>query len=532
MATLASYKIDLEMSTAKFRRQVGQVRKSINSIGDSASAAGRLIGNIIPGVGIAGFTVATKQALDYADSVQKLSIRLGASTEGLTRLGFAAEQTGVSQETLNMALQRQTRRISEAANGTGEAVKALEELNLSAESLNQLAPDEQFRLLADAIKDVENPADRVRLAMKLFDSEGVALVQTMEGGSAALDAFGAEADRLGITLSRSAVDQAAAANDALNRLNRASGALTQTLAIQLGPTIENVANFMTSALGPTIDFIGRAFDGLRFTILKVVNASLKSLQFLVEQLAKLPDALGGDMFQGAADSLQLLTESLDFTAGRFLEGATGVAKFNSTIAEIPARVEAATSALSASGEGGISSELQQMSDALQEIEVTAKRIQVAPLTAGEGGGAGDASMLDRLFGPDSLQSLIGDFKNIEDRFKQMLANMLAEALSAQISQAILGGGGSGGGLGAFFGSLFGARATGGPVTANRPYLVGEQGPEIFVPPSNGRVMASGSTGAVSINMTVLANDADSFIRSSSQVEAATARALRRAGRNA
>ena len=76
------------------------------------------------------------------------------------------------------------------------------------------------------------------------------------------------------------------------------------------------------------------------------------------------------------------------------------------------------------------------------------------------------------------------------------------ALSAmnEIAQASLrgllhstGGGGLGAGLinglSSLVGSLLGSpgRATGGPVSAGRPYLVGERGPEVFVPSSGGRI---------------------------------------------
>jgi len=36
----------------------------------------------------------------------------------------------------------------------------------------------------------------------------------------------------------------------------------------------------------------------------------------------------------------------------------------------------------------------------------------------------------------------------------------------------------------------GARAHGGPVAAGRPYLVGEKGPEVFVPEIAGRILSS------------------------------------------
>jgi phage-related minor tail protein len=77
---------------------------------------------------------------------------------------------------------------------------------------------------------------------------------------------------------------------------------------------------------------------------------------------------------------------------------------------------------------------------------------------------------------------------------------VAMAAMAQIAQATLrglfgsignGGLGSGviGGLSSLISGLLGVpgRATGGPVSAGRPYLVGERGPELFVPSSSGRV---------------------------------------------
>jgi hypothetical protein len=42
------------------------------------------------------------------------------------------------------------------------------------------------------------------------------------------------------------------------------------------------------------------------------------------------------------------------------------------------------------------------------------------------------------------------------------------------------------------------RAMGGPVSANNPYLVGERGPELFVPNSGGKILPNGSTGGISI----------------------------------
>ena len=45
-----------------------------------------------------------------------------------------------------------------------------------------------------------------------------------------------------------------------------------------------------------------------------------------------------------------------------------------------------------------------------------------------------------------------------------------------------------------FGGMFEGIADGGPVTKGSPYIVGERGPELFVPKNSGRIIPNGSAG--------------------------------------
>jgi phage-related minor tail protein len=77
----------------------------------------------------------------------------------------------------------------------------------------------------------------------------------------------------------------------------------------------------------------------------------------------------------------------------------------------------------------------------------------------------------------------------------------------------------------------GARASGGPVTGGVPYLVGEQGPELFVPPSSGSIAPNSALGGTQVTLNVQTNDAQSFLKSESQIAAMLNRALARGQRN-
>ncbi|NUR45286.1 MAG: tail tape measure protein [Sphingomonas sp.] len=83
-----------------------------------------------------------------------------------------------------------------------------------------------------------------------------------------------------------------------------------------------------------------------------------------------------------------------------------------------------------------------------------------------------------------------------DDLKSVALRAMADIAQASLRSLFNGGGGGNGtganlinGIGGLVSGLFGSpgRATGGPVSAGRPYVVGERGPELFVPSSGGRI---------------------------------------------
>ena len=180
-----------------------------------------------------------KEASTRVDALAKASRKLGMTTEALNGLRFAAKQTGVNANTMDMALQRMTRRLAEAAHGSGEAKGAIEQLGLDAKELAQMSPDQAFLKITDAMKGVTHPAEKLRLAFKLFDSEGVALVNTMAAGSGAIQNMMDKGNALnGITGENAAKFEAF--NDATNELKLAIEGLWQEVGLMLLPLLVDV----------------------------------------------------------------------------------------------------------------------------------------------------------------------------------------------------------------------------------------------------------------------------------------------------
>jgi phage-related minor tail protein len=97
-------------------------------------------------------------------------------------------------------------------------------------------------------------------------------------------------------------------------------------------------------------------------------------------------------------------------------------------------------------------------------------------------------------------------------FKDLANNLIAEFARIQARKLLTGlfGGGSGGGISDFFAAISG-KAIGGPVSANTPYMVGERGPELFLPRSAGTIVPNNQlSGSTNVTYNINAVDASSF----------------------
>lgn len=266
MATVATLTFDLVAQSASLRSELGKANRHTKKWADQTRKMVNTSAKAFAGMavaGAAGLAAIYTQAASSADQLAKFSDKVGETPEKILALQHAAAETGVSVETTNMALQRMTRRTSEAARGTGEAVNAIKELGLDARDLAEQSPADQFSMIADAMKGVSSQGDRVRLSMKLFDSEGVALVNTLALGSKGLDDAKKEMQALGLELTRVDLSMIESANDEFDLVKKTIDGVTKQLAVQLAPIVEAVSNeFLNTAreAGGAGEIAGKAFS--------------------------------------------------------------------------------------------------------------------------------------------------------------------------------------------------------------------------------------------------------------------------------
>lgn len=235
----------------KFAKSIGPSITRLAKFSAAAVAAGTAIG-----------TVMVKQSMSSVDALGKMSDQIGIGTEKLIALRLAASETaGVADGQMDTALRRMTRRIEEAAQGTGAAASALRNMGLDAQQLSKLTPDEQFLRLADAMQKTQSQSQKLQNTMAIFDTEGMPLVNTLSKGAEALREFEHRAEQMGRSLSRIDAAEVEAANIELSRVSQSVRGVADQLAVRLAPFVGEAAKqfvALSQDAGAALDRIGSA----------------------------------------------------------------------------------------------------------------------------------------------------------------------------------------------------------------------------------------------------------------------------------
>ena len=312
--------VNLIARTKGFTSGMKKATKRLKKFGAGIAGIGKRVakfGAALVAVSVGAMVVFTKQAFASIDVLAKTSDSLGIAIKQLTGLQHAAAITGVSSEAFNKSLKRMIKSVGDASVGLSTQVRAFESIGLKVEDLKNLAPEQQFRLIADALNKVTNNTAKVSAATDIFGKSGAQLINTFALGTEGLDAYQAEAEKLGIALDRVDAAQVEAANDAITRMMTVFKGFFQQVAVKLAPVIEALAKRFTemalagSGVGPmaakgfamavkaisvmadAVHFLGIGFLNLRRIMLEVFAKAVKGSIGALKAVLKLSTALPG-----------------------------------------------------------------------------------------------------------------------------------------------------------------------------------------------------------------------------------------------
>lgn len=494
------------------------------------SQADRLARNItrtLKTIGV-GFTFqqvisAFKSVIDQADRLQETAQKIGVPIEQLQGLELAARTTGVSFEQLTAGVGRLSKAMQSAlTNTTGEAARAFQTLGISLQQVRSANASEALLLLADGFNRTSDGARKTAAALTLLGrGAGLDLIPLLNQGSAELQRFLQIADSLGIVIDQRTAVSADRFNDNLVILKAALEGVTTQLVVAMLPALERLVQALAdtatgaSPLQRVIQTLTQTFRDWVFQI-EAVGTRLENLQTTfsaIRQIGQIPlrDILFGEGLDQAAAIWAKRTAEIE-------------ANFRSLDAAYSQLNNSINNRGGIGGGGGIGGTIGGTSGGAAEaplievpkkakpfwdglsrsVKLTAEEMgKLKPITQelgnifdGVGAELGDI-FLDAVEGTKSLAE---GFKELANDILRQVVRMLTDRAFQQFISLIGGFGSSAfnpgvgpGGLG--FTDFGGPRAAGGRVRRGKFNVVGERGPELFIPRTAGSVVPNSALGS-------------------------------------
>ena len=218
-----------------------------------------------------------RSGLQTVDAQAKLAQSLGTTVASIQTLERAGELAGVSMSGIEQATKDLTRRLSQAAAGTGPAADALDRLGLSATDLIALPLDQRVGAINAAIENFVPAAERAAVAGQLFGEEGSIAMSRID--TATLRQATEDVLAFGVVVSEQDADQIERTNDAISRLGLIWRGLSNQLAVAAAPVLEAVANAM-AAIASRTGPLGIAIRGLFDNIGRLTTYAVTFATFL------------------------------------------------------------------------------------------------------------------------------------------------------------------------------------------------------------------------------------------------------------
>lgn len=449
-----------------------------------------------------------RSAMTEFNRIADKSNMLGVSAERLQELRFAAEQSGMAVDNFDTAFRRFIRRASEAAQGTGAAKSAFEELGISLTDSTGRLKDTDALLgeVANALQRVPQHADKLRLAFKMFDTDGAMMVNVLADGAAGLDEFARKARDLGIIIDNDVIARAADMQTEFDTATKVLDLQFKQVLIDLAPLLVDMAQFAANVAGG----IRMITDAVKELMKEGPGAGFGGNQSWAELLTpeqrdamnlrlRLGNKPGENLYEGFGfgdDGRIILAPPAlppgDDDSGTTTRNAAAKAalKQAEAVARIVANLEHERDQL------GRTAEEQELYNALKSVGVELESEYgqaiagvVSELQAKRKEIEGNAEAMKKLedAAERALTTIVDGFlegKDAGEIFGQVLRDIGRELMSMGI-RGISGG----------FADLFGSpsipgREHGGPVRKGQPYIVGEKRPELFVPDQDGKILPS------------------------------------------
>lgn len=330
------------------RGAISSIKGGLTELGNAAGSLRGVLGALGVSLSAAAFTVAIKNAIDYADQLNDLAKKTGIAVETLGGLGYVAEQTGTSLEAIAKGTSKLATLMAEAAGGSAKAASVFDAMGVSVKNIDGSlkSMDETLLDVADRFASYEDGAAKAALANQVFGEKlGAQLIPFLDEGGEKIRELVAEYQRYGGVTTETAA-RADQFNDTLSKISLMSSALMRELASALLPTLQAIANVFVNAKEQAAGFKG-VTEGVIVVVKGLSVAAIATAEVFSALGKSIGTVLGAIMSYLRGDSLSSVWEGMK----------QGFGEVGASISSAMKNVETVVNASTASVSAGIQTNL-------------------------------------------------------------------------------------------------------------------------------------------------------------------------------
>jgi hypothetical protein len=323
--------------------------KNLKKQQDETATSGLSLKNAFSGIASAAAVIGLarigKEAFDSAVDIGKMADKTGLTTQTLSVFHHVAQEAGVSTETVDKALIKAAKSITEFQLGTGKSAAGFKLLNITQKDFAGLKPDEKIALVTTRLGQMSAGFQKTTAAQLIFSKSGAEFIPI--ANAVAGEGFGnitASVAKLGLLLDQTTTDSFRAAKASIQELEDVGAGMATQFESGLLPAISDIGDAL-------LDSTLKGGDGFK-ELGKVAGEGIRGIAFVFFAFGDSVGAIVADIensFGGLWDELRIggtaVFEALGKAAhgdlaGAYKELTDGVRDFKKTDEDAAARHQA------------------------------------------------------------------------------------------------------------------------------------------------------------------------------------------------
>lgn len=244
---------------------------------------------------VAGIVNAAGATAEYGDNIDKMSQKLGMSSDAYQEWDFIMQHSGSDIDKMTTSMKKLAEEVQEP---TEKSTAAFEKLGISIEQAKNMSQEDLFSATITALQSMESGTERTALATDLLGKSAMDLGALLNTSAEETEAMRQQVHELGGVMDEEAVGTAAAYQDSLQNVKTAISGVTRSIGADFMPSMIQIMNSVSQIAMGNLNAIkgaelgvDRFVDTIGKTAQKLTQTAQRILPVIVDAISKMLPSL-------------------------------------------------------------------------------------------------------------------------------------------------------------------------------------------------------------------------------------------------